>query len=66
MGFTFQELVRLNQMIGIALMSGKIEFDEISKSVHKKVAQEICKQAQDEIQDEGSESRPKSSRIISE
>lgn len=66
MGFTFQELARLNQMIGIALMSGKIEFDEISKSVHKKVAQEICKQAQDEIQDEGSESRPKSSRIISE
>lgn len=55
MEFTYQELARLNQMIGIALMSGKIEFDEVSKSVHQKVAQEICKQAQDGIQDEGSE-----------
>ncbi len=56
MEFTYQELARLNQMIGIALMSGEIEFDEVSKSVHLKVAQEICKQAQDEIQDEDSES----------
>ncbi len=66
MEFTYQELARLNQMIGIALMSGKIEFDEISKSVHQKVAQEICKQAQDEIQDEDSENGLKSSQIISE
>lgn len=49
MEFTYQELARLNQMIGIALMSGKVEFDEVSESVHQKVAQEICKQVQDEI-----------------
>ena len=39
-------------MIGMALMSGKVEFDEISESVHKKVTQEICRRVQDEIQDE--------------
>lgn len=49
MEFTYQELARLNQMIGIALMSGKVEFDEVSESVHQKVTQEICKQVQDEI-----------------
>lgn len=41
MEFTYQEIARLNQMIGIALMSGKVEFDEVSESIHKKVAQEI-------------------------
>lgn len=54
MEFTYQELARLNHMIGIALMSGKIEFDEVSESVHQKVAQEICKQVQDEIRNEDS------------
>ncbi len=54
--FTYQELARLNQMIGIALMSGKIEFDEVSESVHQKIAQEICRQVQDEIHNENSES----------
>lgn len=48
MEFTYQELARLNQMIGIALMSGKVEFDEISESVHRKVAKEICQQVQNE------------------
>lgn len=52
MKFTYLELARLNQMIGIALMSGKIEFNEVSESVHKKVTQEIYRRAQDEIQDE--------------
>lgn len=28
MEFTYQEIARLNQMIGIALMSGEVEFDE--------------------------------------
>lgn len=46
MKFTYKELVRLNTMIGIALMSGKIEFDDISECVHKKVTDEICKRAQ--------------------
>ena len=50
MEFTYQELARLNQMIGIALMSGKVEFDEVSESVHKKVAQEICNQAKEEVE----------------
>ena len=52
MEFTYQELARLNQMVGIALMSGKVEFDEISESVHRKVTQEIHGRAQDEIQNE--------------
>lgn len=43
MNFTYKELAMVNKMIGIALRSGKIEFDEVSKSVHKKVADEIVK-----------------------
>ena len=43
MKFTYAELCRLNTMIGIALMSGKIEFDETSQSIHKKVSEEICR-----------------------
>lgn len=50
MEFTYQELTRLNQMIGIALMSGKVEFDEVSESVHKKVTQKICNQAKEEVE----------------
>lgn len=41
MDFSYDELSRLNVMIGIALMSGKVEFDEISESIHKKIADEI-------------------------
>lgn len=41
MNFTYQELALLNQMIGIALMSGKIEFNETSNSVHQKIANEL-------------------------
>lgn len=52
MEFTYQELTRLNQMIGITLMNGKVEFDEVSESVHRKVTQEICRQAQDQIQND--------------
>ncbi len=43
MNLTYKELTLLNRMIGIALMSGKIEFNEVSESVHKKVADEIVK-----------------------
>lgn len=43
MNLTYKELATLNKMIGIALMSGKIEFNEVSESVHKKVADEIVK-----------------------
>ena len=45
MEFTYQELARLNRMIGIALMSGKIEFDEVSESVFNKVAGEVHRRA---------------------
>lgn len=38
---SYQELARLNQMIGIALMSGKVEFDAVSESIHQKVTREI-------------------------
>lgn len=48
MDFAYAELTRLNTRIGIALMSGKIEFDEISESVHRKVAEEICKKNEGE------------------
>jgi hypothetical protein len=41
--FTYKELALLNRMIGIALMSGKIEFNKTSESIHKKVSEEICK-----------------------
>ncbi len=43
MDFTYQELARLMAMIGVALMSGKIQMDELSKSIHKKVTDEIVK-----------------------
>lgn len=43
MDFTYKELALLNRMIGIALMSGKVEFDEVSESVHKKVTNEIVR-----------------------
>lgn len=50
MEFTTKELARLNHMIGIALMSGKIEFDEVSESVHKKVTREIFNRAKEEVE----------------
>ena len=43
MNFTYKELALLNKMMGIAFRSGEIEFAEVSKSVHKKVADEIAK-----------------------
>lgn len=43
MKLTYKELALLNRMIGIALMSGKVEFDEVSESVHKKVTNEIVR-----------------------
>lgn len=43
MDFTYMELALLNRMIVIALMRGEIEFNEVSESVHKKIADEIVK-----------------------
>ena len=43
MNFTYKELALLNKMIGVSLRSGKIEFNEVSESIHKKVADEIIK-----------------------
>ena len=43
MNFTYKELALLNKMMGIAFRSGEIEFDEVSKSVYKKVADEIVR-----------------------
>lgn len=43
MKLTYEELVCLNEMISVALMSGKVEFDEVSESVHKKVTNEIVR-----------------------
>ena len=52
--FTYQEIARLNRMIGIALMSGKVEFDEISESVFNKVTEEICRSIEKEGREDGS------------
>lgn len=41
MEFTTKELAVLNQMISVALLSGKIEFSEEAKSVYQKVTSEI-------------------------
>ena len=41
--FTTKELAALNQMISVALLSGKIEFSEEAKSVHQKVTNEILR-----------------------
>lgn len=41
MDFTGKELAVLNQMISIALLSGEVEFDDVSKAIHKKVTEEI-------------------------
>lgn len=43
MEFTTKELAVLNQMISVALLSGKIEFSEEAKSVHQKVTNEILR-----------------------
>ena len=51
MDFSTKELARLNQMIGIALMSGQVEFDKVSETVNQKVTQEIYGRAQKEIHD---------------
>lgn len=45
--FTYKELALLNKMISISLMNGEVEFNEISESVHKKVADEIVRKSED-------------------
>lgn len=41
--FTYRELTLLNKIIGSALRNGEIEFDEVSESAWKKIADEIVK-----------------------
>lgn len=48
MNFSHEEIARLNTMIGIALMSGKIDMDEISESIHKKIADELINEQTEE------------------
>lgn len=43
MDFTFGELALLNKIIGSALRNGEIEFDGVSESAWKKIADEIVK-----------------------
>lgn len=43
MDFNYKELAVLNKIISIALLSGKIELDETTKTIHGKVASEILK-----------------------
>ena len=40
---SYKGLAKLNQIISIALLSGKIELDETTEAIHKKVAEEIVK-----------------------
>lgn len=44
MQFAYEELALLNQVIGIALTSGQIEFNEAAQSIHQKITCEIAKQ----------------------
>lgn len=46
MYFPNEELAALNQMISIALLSGKIKFDKNTQSVYDKIAGEIGKRAE--------------------
>lgn len=43
MEFTYRELMQPEQMIGIALTSGKVGYNEISESIHKKVTRALYK-----------------------
>ena len=45
MDFTTEELAVLNQIISIALLSGRVEMTEVTKSIHNKVTDEICRRA---------------------
>lgn len=49
--FTYEELARLNEMISVALLSGKVEYDEVSEEVHRKVANEILEQNRNQMND---------------
>lgn len=46
--FSFKELAVLNEMISIALLSGKVDFNEDSKSVHQKITKAIIEKAERE------------------
>ena len=48
MNFNNKELALLNEMITVAMLSGKIDFNETSESVHKKVTEEILKRNQEQ------------------
>lgn len=41
MNLSYVELARLNQIISIAFLSGKIAMDEISESLHRKITGEL-------------------------
>lgn len=42
MEFSYKELTVLNQMISIAMLSGKIALDECVEAIHKKITGEIA------------------------
>ena len=43
MELSYKELAKLNRIISIALLSGKVELDDTTKTIHEKVANEIQK-----------------------
>ena len=43
MDFNYKELAKLNEIIYVAISSGKVACDDISKEVHRKVTEEILK-----------------------
>lgn len=47
--FSYKELAKLNQIISIALLSGKIELDDTTKTIHEKVTDEIVKRAENKV-----------------
>ena len=49
MEFSYKELAALNKIISIALLSGKIELDDTTKTIHEKVTEEIVKRVENKV-----------------
>lgn len=44
MNFTHDELARMNEMMSVALLTGKTPMDEVSESLHKKITDELARE----------------------
>lgn len=46
MNLTHDELARMNEMMSVALLTGKILMDEVSESLHKKITEELMRDSE--------------------